>query len=199
MSSIYLIGSLRNPAIPAIGQRLREVGWDVFDDWFAGGPEADDKWKEYEQARGHSYTEALEGYAAGHVYWFDREHLDRCDAALLVSPAGRSAHLELGYMAGKGRKTYILLEPDTDPRWDVMMKFATKVFSNQEEMIACLDMRRSLTVQVGLTGVETDLDVYRSQKAAPPGGATMTERWVWTPSHLVPPIQRIGQVITKHL
>lgn len=132
MKSIYVIGSLRNPIIPEIGNSLRSAGWDVFDDWFAGGPEADDKWKEYEQERGRTYQEALAGYAAGHVFHFDLTHLDRCDAALLVLPAGRSGHLELGYMAGRGKETYILL--GQEDRWDVMYKFATGVFASREEM-----------------------------------------------------------------
>jgi len=30
---IYLIGSLRNPAVPEVAQKMRAVGIDVFDDW----------------------------------------------------------------------------------------------------------------------------------------------------------------------
>lgn len=137
MSSIYLIGSLRNPKIPALGNKLRALGHEAFDDWHAAGPEADDKWKEYETARGRTYQEALRGHAASHVFNFDREHLDRCDAAVLVLPAGRSGHLELGYMAGAGKKTYVLFDADYD-RWDVMYQFATDVFFNEEELIKAL-------------------------------------------------------------
>ncbi len=46
---IYLIGSLRNPNIPAIANELRTLGYEVFDDWYAAGPEADDYWKSYEK------------------------------------------------------------------------------------------------------------------------------------------------------
>ena len=131
--SIYNIGSLRNPAIPSIGNDLRGLGLDVFDDWYGAGPEADDYWKVYEQGRGRSYQEALGGYAASHVFAFDKFHLDRCDMGLLVLPAGRSGHLELGYVAGSGKPTFIL--SDDPERWDVMYKFATKVFFSKEEMI----------------------------------------------------------------
>lgn len=113
---------------------LRSVGLEVFDDWYAAGPEADDYWKKYEQERGRSYQEALEGYAANHVFSFDKFHLDRLDAALLVLPAGKSGHLELGYVAGSSKPTYILLD-EQDIRWDVMYLFATKVFRNEGEMI----------------------------------------------------------------
>ena len=35
MKSIYIIGSLRNPEIPLLGNDLRKLGLDVFDDWFS--------------------------------------------------------------------------------------------------------------------------------------------------------------------
>jgi len=133
----YLIGSLRNPEIPALGVKLREAGLEIFDDWMSPGPEADDWWKKYEQARGHNYQAALKGWAATHVYEFDKFHLDRSDVAILVLPAGRSCHLELGYMIGKGKKGYILLPDVTeeDLRWDIMYKFADGVFFNIEDLI----------------------------------------------------------------
>ena len=58
---IYLIGSLRNTRAVLLGNRLRAAGVEVFDDWHAAGPEADDKWREYEQRRGRTYKEALRG------------------------------------------------------------------------------------------------------------------------------------------
>lgn len=138
MKSIYVIGSLRGPSVPAVSAHLRKAGLEVFDDWYAAGPEADDKWKEYEQQRGKTYQEALDGYAAGHVFDFDRKHLERTDGAVLVLPAGRSGHLELGYVAGLGKPTYILLPPgydDSADRWDVMYRFASKVVYTPEELI----------------------------------------------------------------
>ena len=129
---IYLIGSLRNPEVPKIANRIRELGFEVFDDWYAAGPEADDKWRDYEKARGHTYKEALKGLAADHVYRFDLKHLNECDIAVLYLPAGKSGHLELGYAIGKGKKGYILL--DNPERWDVMYLFADGVFHNFEEL-----------------------------------------------------------------
>lgn len=129
---IYLIGSLRNPEVPKMSQEMRKLGFNVFDDWFAAGPEADDKWRDYEKAREHTYREALTGLAADHVYQFDKKHLDDCDIAILFLPAGKSAHLELGYVIGKGKIGYILL--DNPERWDVMYQFARGVFHSFEEL-----------------------------------------------------------------
>ena len=99
---IYLVGSLRNPVVPQVGGLLRPLGFDVFDDWHGVGPEADDHWQSYEKARGRSYGEALQGHAAKNIFRFDKTHIERADIGILVAPAGKSGHLEIGYMAGRG-------------------------------------------------------------------------------------------------
>lgn len=131
---VYLIGSLRNPEVPKLAEKIRELGFEVFDDWYAAGPEADDKWRDYEKARGHTYKEALKGFAADHVYKFDLKHLNECDIAVLHLPTGKSGHLELGYVIGKGKIGYILL--DNPERWDVMYLFGHEVFHSFEELEA---------------------------------------------------------------
>lgn len=133
---VYLIGSLRNPEVPKIANKLREHGLEVFDDWYSAGEEADDKWRDYERGRGHSYLEALDGHAATHVFEFDKNHLDTSDAVVLVLPSGKSGHLELGYSIGRGKRGYILL--DDPERWDVMYKFADGVFDKVEDLVAKL-------------------------------------------------------------
>lgn len=131
---IYLIGSLRNKQIPSIGSSLRDAGFETFDDWYAAGPEADDKWRDYEKARGRTFVQALNfGEAAHHVFQFDKRHLDKADAAVLVCPAGKSAFLELGYMIGRGKPGYILL--DDPDRWDVMFLFANGVYTQLDHLI----------------------------------------------------------------
>ena len=130
---VYLIGSLRNPEVSKIANEIRKLGFEVFDDWYAAGPEADDKWRDYEKARGHTYREALKGYAADHVYQFDKKHLDDCDIVVNLMLAGKSAHLELGYAIGKGKLGYILLDNNPE-RWDVMYLFANDIFYNFGEL-----------------------------------------------------------------
>lgn len=112
---------------------------EIFDDWYAAGPEADDKWKEYEQERGRIYRDALDGYAARHVFAFDKHHLDTSSHAVLVLPAGKSGHMEIMYAKyGVQAKAAILLEPDADPRWDVMYQFVDEVFEREEEIVEWL-------------------------------------------------------------
>ena len=134
---IYLIGSLRNPKIPEIGNALRGKGWEVFDDWMGAGPEADDCLYAYEQQRGHNFKQALKGWAARHIFEFDKKHLDRARACVLVLPAGKSGHLEFGYMIGRGKPGYILLDKEPE-RIDVMYQFATGIAYTVDELIEAI-------------------------------------------------------------
>ena len=135
--SIYVIGSMRNPRVPEVAKALRGAGYAAFDDWYSPGEQADEKWQAYEKDRGRTYREALSGYHAQHVFALDKFHLDRCAAAVLVAPAGKSGHLELGYMIGCGKSGYILLDGEPD-RYDVMTLFATKIFMSVDEMLEAL-------------------------------------------------------------
>ena len=134
---VYLIGSLRNPQVPSIGKKIREAGFEVFDEWFSAGPEADDHFKAYHKERDIPYDKALKGYAAQHIFNFDKRHLDRADMAILVLPAGRSGHLELGYMAGKGKPTYVLFNEDND-RWDLMYQFTNGIYFSLETLLEAI-------------------------------------------------------------
>lgn len=124
---IYLIGSLRNENIPVLANKIRDLklNFEVFDDWFSPGPEADDYWRKYEKVRGSTYGEALNNWACRHIYEFDKFHIDRANVGVLYMPCGKSGFLELGYMIGKGKKCFILFdeEPQND-RWDIMLVFA---------------------------------------------------------------------------
>lgn len=137
VESIYIVGSLRNPNVPVVGNKLRALGYDVYDDWFAGGPEADDYWQKYEKGRGRSFEEALRGRAAGNIFYFDKAVLDLVDIAVMVMPAGKSGHLELGYVAAQGKRTAILLDKEPE-RYEVMPQFANIVTPSFDEVVTFL-------------------------------------------------------------
>jgi len=138
---IYLIGSLRNEKIPHIAKEIRELGFEVFDDWFSPGPEADDFWRKFEKVRGSSYKEALSNYAAKHIYNFDKSHIDRADIGVLFMPGGKSAHLELGYMIGRGKRCFVLFDKEPE-RWDLMYQFAME---NEGDICFSMDdLKKSL-------------------------------------------------------
>lgn len=130
---IYLAGSLRNPSIINIHKELMKTGHRVFSDWFAAGHEADDWWKSYYTQLGLSYKEALTEPASVNVFNFDKKHIDASDVMVLVYPAGKSGHLELGYHIGKGKPGYVLL--DDPERWDVMLQFCNGVTDDIDELV----------------------------------------------------------------
>ncbi len=134
---IYVIGSLRHSRIRKVAAALSAHRHEVFDDWHAAGPEADDIWQKYEQERGRTFREALVAKHARMVLDFDRDNLNRATAAVLVFPAGKSGHLELGYIIGQGKPGYILLEREPE-RWDVMYAFARGVYYNVPDLLAAL-------------------------------------------------------------
>jgi nucleoside 2-deoxyribosyltransferase len=134
---IYLIGSLRNPKITELGNALRNEGFSIFDDWMAAGPEADDYWQKYETEKGHTYGEALQGAAAKNVFEFDKRHLDASSGAVLVMPAGKSGHLELGYMVGRGKYTAVFFDKTPD-RYDVMYQFVDDICFSYPELLEAL-------------------------------------------------------------
>lgn len=156
---IYIIGSLRNPQVPKLTKILRDMKMDVFADWYAAGPEADDKWRDYEKSQGFTYVEALKRPAAKNVFDFDRRHLEASEVVVLVLPAGKSGHLELGWALGRGKKGYILL--DDPERWDVMYQFADGVFTDPQELINEINTPRNQLAQVGAENSRVHLNIPR--------------------------------------
>lgn len=54
-----------------------------------------------------TYKEMLEHRQSVLGFTRDMDHLDEANKVILVSPCGRSAHLELGYAIGQGKPTAI--------------------------------------------------------------------------------------------
>lgn len=159
---IYLAGSLRNPRIPEYHKALEHhFDREVFSDWYAAGPEADDHWKAYEQSLGNDYMTALEGHAAKNVFDFDKRHIDRAEYMVLALPAGKSGHLEMGYFLGTRRVGIIQLDA-TDVRWDVMYQFATHVTANIHETISVIkeyEHRKMMNMQYELNKASEAFDL----------------------------------------
>lgn len=137
---IYIIGALRNARIPFVAKELEEAtGYEVFADWFSPGPDADDFLRDYVRTRmpEAGIKDILATHAAKHVFEFDKYHLDRSDAAVLVMPGGKSAHLELGYVRGCGKPGFVLFDQEPE-RVDVMYQFASGVATSVPELVTLL-------------------------------------------------------------
>jgi hypothetical protein len=132
---IYVGGSLRNPTVMKVANKLRKINpnWEVFDSWISPGPRADDYFRDYCNQKGLSYKEALKDPAAKHIFEFDLFHINRATDFVLVMKAGKSAHLELGYFLGRGGRGYILFD-ETPKRYDLMLQFANDIFFNFNDL-----------------------------------------------------------------
>lgn len=112
---IYVASSWRNLLQPAVVSIFRSYGHEVYDfrhpepgnDGFAWRA-LDPDWQKWTPER---FRERLDHPVARHGFGLDMDALKACDACFLVLPCGRSAHLELGYAVGAGKKTAVLMDP----------------------------------------------------------------------------------------
>jgi hypothetical protein len=128
---IYVASSWRNTIQPHVVHALRNFGHEVYDfknpteclpaKNAVSGPE----WKREILDQGFHWSELLpEGWkpdqfrsaldfpTAKRGFEQDMDALETCDACVLVLPCGKSAHLELGYLVGKGKLTIIYFPED---------------------------------------------------------------------------------------
>ncbi len=136
MARIYLASSWRNPYQPWIVDLLRQNGHQVYD--FRNPPHSTGfKWEdvglcapfsaeEYRHAL-LSHPRAAQGFNA------DFAAMRWADTGLLVLPCGRSAHLELGWMAGAGKRTLILTRDGEEP--ELMALLADKICVRVDEVL----------------------------------------------------------------
>ena len=137
-TNIYLAGSLSNTRIPEIGNRLRHEGYDVMDEWYTPGPQADENLQAYEKLRGRTYAEALRGRAATNIFLFDKVYLDLSDVVIICAPYGKSAMLELGYAKGRGKKVYIFFDGKEPERYDIMPGLVDWFLLSEEDLVTFL-------------------------------------------------------------
>jgi hypothetical protein len=135
---IYLIGSLRNEEVPVTAAKLRTFGFDVFDQWYSAGPNADDHLRDHFTAMGMSHAQILQTAAAKNIFEFDKKHIQQSDAVVLLMPAGKSGFLELGWAVGQGKPGFILFDKDPE-RVDVMFQFADAICYSIQELVGKLN------------------------------------------------------------
>jgi len=135
---IYVASSWRCKHQPGIVQLLRSDGHEVYDfrnpepgnsgfawsaidrDWIEWSPEA--------------FRAALDQQVAIDGFGLDMDALKWCETCVLVLPCGRSAHLELGYACGAGKKTAVLIPEPQEP--ELMYKMLGAILVSENELIA---------------------------------------------------------------
>lgn len=136
---IYVASSWRNKLQPFVVEALRREGHVVYD--FRNPTPGDHgfSWKQCatdEQLKSplRFRDEVLTHPIAKAGFAKDMRALRGASATVLVLPCGRSAHLELGWAAGMGQKTIVLLDnPLSEP--ELMYLMNTKICLSMNEVI----------------------------------------------------------------
>lgn len=140
MARIYVASSWRNAYQPEIVDALRMVGHHVYD--FRNPPNNSGfAWPQIGldlPVTARAYREALLTHPrAAQGFMSDFAAMRWADTGLLVLPCGRSAHLELGWMAGAGKRTLILTRDGEEP--ELMALLADKICISLDEVIVELN------------------------------------------------------------
>lgn len=137
MARIYVASSWRNPIQPSVVAELRLEGHTVYDfrnpagrtgfSWKQVAPGGEIKtFADYQAALAHPIA------AAG--YLSDYRAMEWADTCVLVLPCGRSAHLEAGWFAGRGKRVLILTSDGEEP--ELMALMANGIFNRLSELMA---------------------------------------------------------------
>lgn len=149
---IYVASSSRNPRFDRVVAVLRAAGFDAYDfkhpirpdergfAWsdtglFHSNPIGADP-RTPDVSNTDEFLAALEHESA--ITTFDRDFaaLHAADTVVLVLPCGRSAHLELGWATGAGKRTAVLLDDPCIP--ELMYRAVDCLTRTTEELLQWL-------------------------------------------------------------
>jgi hypothetical protein len=117
---VYVASSWRNTLYPGVIHALTAAGIEHYD--FRNPPGGTGFGWEQVGGTPFSRAEPVDGYLrmldhprAVEGFTADFDAMQRADAVVLVLPCGKSAHLELGWAVGAGKRTAVLLEDPVEP------------------------------------------------------------------------------------
>lgn len=140
--NLYLASSWKNKErVQDIVDQIRELGGFACYDFTrpAGGTgfawsQVDPNWESWTN---EEYLEALKDPISQAGFASDMNALKAADVCVLLLPAGRSACLELGYCAGAGKRTYVLMETHESP--DLMYLMTNGIILDLETLLFSLN------------------------------------------------------------
>ncbi len=143
---VYVASSWRCSRQPAMIEAIRRAGIACYDfrnpeagtgfSWReTGGSTLGPKGSDLEPV--DRYLEMIRHPRAVEGFRSDFDAMKRADAFVLVLPCGRSAHLELGWAVGAGRRTCVLLEDPVEP--ELMYRMVSKLARTELEVVEWLE------------------------------------------------------------
>jgi hypothetical protein len=112
---IYVASSWKNTYFPIMIEELRKCNYDVYDFRNPNYPEKgygfhwESIAKDWKHWLFHQYIQAVQSKEAEAGFMLDFNAMSNADACILLLPSGRSAHIEAGFMRGKGKLLGILI------------------------------------------------------------------------------------------
>lgn len=145
---VYVASSWRNVDQPVVVTVLRTQGHEVYDfrnppsgtgfSWAevkpTASPRIPGKGSDWEAVV--DYLAMIDHPRARQGFESDRAAMAWADTFVLVLPSGKSAHLELGWAIGAGKRTAILLEDPVEP--ELMYLMADHRFTHVDDLLAWL-------------------------------------------------------------
>jgi hypothetical protein len=140
---IYVASSWRCDRQPGVVAALRAEGHDVYD---FRNPEPGNRgfsWRQIDPDRSWladpaRFRAGLQHPVARRGFDLDMGALKACDVCVLVLPCGRSAHLELGWVASAPGKRAIVLLDDPVSEPELMYLACDEICVSLEEVIAAI-------------------------------------------------------------
>ena len=134
MTKIYVATSWRNPAQPYMVEILKLYRHEVYDFRDKGfhWSVIDTNWEHWTK---EEYRDYLGHYTACKGFERDFDAMKWADVFIGIQPFGRSASIEMGWAAGQGKRTILLLS-DGEP--ELMVKVFDHICCSLEEVLIIL-------------------------------------------------------------
>lgn len=136
---VYVASSWKNEVQPRVVDALRENGIECYD--FKRDEGAGFSWSEVDatykldwDGNPARYFHMIDQPRAIEGYQSDFDAMCKADMCILVHPAGRSAHIEAGWMKGSGRKLAIFFPGYVDEP-DLMYRMADYMTDSLAELL----------------------------------------------------------------
>ncbi len=138
-SYVYVASSWRCKFQPAIVSLLKTAKIPHYDFRNPEGgtgfawSDIDPNWEAWDA---ETFVKLLDDPIAEKGFRSDFDAMEKADTFVLVLPCGRSAHLELGWAVGQGKRTAILTQDGQEP--ELMYKMVDFVTSSVMDLLAWL-------------------------------------------------------------
>jgi hypothetical protein len=136
---VYVASSWRNPMQEAVVKIIEAAGIECYDFKNPHGgtgfswSDIDPNWEAWSA---EEYVRLLEHPVAIKGYESDFNAMQKADTFVLVLPCGRSAHLELGWAVGQGKRTCILTRDGEEP--ELMARMVDHIATDVMDLLGWL-------------------------------------------------------------